>query len=185
MIQAGFTKGSDGFYRGADGRLSLELATTEDPDNVREILVLADGLRSAGFDVQQKVLPAALAQDAQVRASFAAMQVSNTNMGEPALHGLAGSQIPTPNNRWLGGNRGAWVSPTFDRLLDAFNTTLDRDDRVQLVRQMLRVYADDLPTISLFFRAQPFAYANALHGPGKAAPESNVAWNIYEWEFDH
>ena len=51
------------------------------------------------------------------------------------------------------------------------------------MRQMLRIYAEEVPTISLFFRGSAFAYVAELKGPAKAAPESNPAWNIHEWEF--
>jgi ABC-type transport system substrate-binding protein len=63
-----------------------------------------------------------------------------------------------------------------------FNRTLDRSERLQLVRQLVRIYADELPSISLFFRAQPSAYVSALKGAGPAAPESSVPWNAHEWE---
>jgi peptide/nickel transport system substrate-binding protein len=183
MTQAGFSKGSDGIYVGPDGRFSAEWATTEGPDNVPEVLIKADGLRRAGFDVREDVVPAAQAQDAQVRATFPAMQTSNTNMGEPAMINLVTEQIPSASNRWRGGNRGGWASPEYDRLVGVFNRTLDRGERVQLVRQLLRVYAEELPSISLFFRAQPFAHVAGLKGPGVAAPESSVPWNVHEWEF--
>jgi ABC-type transport system substrate-binding protein len=163
--------------------LAAELATTEDPDNVPEVLIMADGLRRVGFDVRERVIPAAQAQDSQVRATFSAMQTSNTNLGEPAMINLVTEQIPGPNNRWRGGNRGGWSSPDYDRLVAVFNRTLDRGERAQLVRQLLRIYSEELPLFSLFFRAQPFAHAAALRGPANAAPESTVNWNVHEWEF--
>jgi len=183
MNQAGYSKGSDGFYRGADGRISLEVATVTSPASVTELIVLADSLRAAGLDVQQRVVPAAQAQDNQVRATHPTMFTSTTNSGEPAVGNLASAQIPSAATRWLGGNRGGWSSSDYDRLLGAFNTTLDRGDRVRLMRQMLRLYSEELPSISLFFRGSAFAFVNEIKGPARAAPESNPAWNIYEWEF--
>src|SRR5581483_8706433 len=183
MGDAGYRKDSDGIFAGPDGRVSLELVSKEDPDNVREILVMAEQLKAAGFDVQQRVVPAAQAQNAQVRASFPTMQTSNTNMGEPAMNNLTSGQIPKPDNRWQGGNRGAWSNPDYDRIVNGFNQTLDHGERVSLVRQALQVYAEQLPAASLFFRAQPFAYAAGIVGPATAAPESNMAWNIQTWEY--
>ncbi|HEY3118185.1 MAG TPA: ABC transporter substrate-binding protein, partial [Chloroflexota bacterium] len=183
MDQAGMSKGSDGFFRGPEGRISLEIATVTSPASVSELVVMADGLRTAGFEVQQKVIPAAQAQDNQVRATYATMFTSTTNSGESAMGNLATAQIPSAATRWLGGNRGAWSSSEFDRLFNTFNTTLDRSERVRLMRQMLRLYADDLPLISLFFRGSAFAHVAELTGPGPCAPETNPAWNIHEWEF--
>ncbi|MBM2809820.1 MAG: hypothetical protein HW416_579 [Chloroflexi bacterium] len=183
MNQVGFSKGADGFFRGPDGRLSLELAITESPDSVRQILIMADGLRAAGLSIEQRVIPRALAQDAEVRATFPSMQVVGVGLGEIALNSLASTQIAAPATRWQGFNRGGWSSPDYDRLLTTFNTTLDRGDRVAVLRQMLRVYSEELPTFGLFFPAQAFAYVVELTGPSPRAPESNSAWSIHEWEF--
>ena len=90
--------------------------------------------------------------------------------------------IPRAENRWAGGNRGGWSNPEFDRLIDTFTTTLARNDREQLMTQLVRVHTDDEPSISLFFRAQPWAYATALRGPKLVPPEANMSWNLHEWE---
>jgi peptide/nickel transport system substrate-binding protein len=91
--------------------------------------------------------------------------------------------IPGPENRWNGGNRGGWRNAEYDRLADEFNRTLDRSQRIDQVTQMLQIYADELPAISLFFRSQPLAHIPALRGPEVAAPESSMIWNVHEWEF--
>ncbi len=184
MNQAGFSKGSNGLYRGVDGRLSLDLATTESPTSDAEILLTASQLQGAGFDIQQRVIPATQAQDAHLRAIFPAMQIISTLMDEPGLDTLSSTQIPAESNRWVGGNRGAWSLPEFDRLLRTFNTTLPRPDRISLVRQMLRLYSEELPRVSYFFPAGPFAYVTELQGPALAAPESRVAWNVHKWTFN-
>ncbi|MBM2810072.1 MAG: hypothetical protein HW416_831 [Chloroflexi bacterium] len=183
MRDSGFVKGPDGVYVGPDGPLSTEIATSEGADNVPELLIMADGLRKVGIDARERVVPSAQAQDIQVRSTFPGMAISNTNMGEPAMIGFVAENIPGPDNRWRGGNRGGWSTPEYDRLASAFNRTLDRGERTQLVRQMLRIYADELPAVPMYFRAQPFAHVIELRGPGIAAPESSVNWNIYDWEF--
>jgi peptide/nickel transport system substrate-binding protein len=183
MAQAGFSKGGDGIFRGADGRLTLELSSTDGPTTAAEILVMAHELQAAGLEIQQRVIPAALAQDGQIRATFPAMQNISTLMGEHGVQTLASTHIPSDGNRWIGGNRGAWSSPEYDRLLHAFNTSLSRGDRVELMRRMMRIYSDELPRISLYFPANTFVHVAGLQGPTVVAPESRVAWNVHEWEF--
>ncbi len=183
MSQAGFSKGADGFYGGPEGKISPELVTSESPDAVRELLAMASELQGASFDIQQRVIPAAQAQDSQLKATFPTMLVAGTDVGEAALNYLASAQIPTAANLWQGLNRGGWSSPDYDRLLASFNNTLDRTTRVQTARQMLRIYGDDVPVISLLFPGGLVSYSARLKGPTNAAPESSLAWNIYEWQF--
>ncbi|HEY3118718.1 MAG TPA: ABC transporter substrate-binding protein, partial [Chloroflexota bacterium] len=184
LNQAGISKGPDGFYRGPDGRISPDMAITEDPDSVRQIVVMADLLRGLGLDAQQRVIPRALAQDAETRATFPALQLIGVGLGEIVLQINGSSEIPSAANHWVGFNRGAWASPEYDRLLGLFNTTLERRDRLELVRQMLRVYSEETPSFGMFFRGQAFAFISAVKGPTLVAPEANIPWNIYAWEFN-
>jgi peptide/nickel transport system substrate-binding protein len=183
MNQAGFSKGSDGVYRGPDGRLSMEITTTESASSTAEIAIVANQLQTAGFDIQQQMIPRTLAQDSQARAVFPALQNISTLMGEPGLETLNSGQIPTERNRWVGGNRGGWSSPEYDRQIDTFHHTLARPERLAALRQMLRIYLEDMPRVSYYFPAGPFVHVAALQGPATAAPESRVAWNVHEWEF--
>ena len=102
-------------------------------------------------------------------------------MGEYAIQNFTSSVIPRPENRWNGGNRGGWVNPEWDRLVEEFNRTLDRGQRTQQVAQLLRIFSEELPSIPLFFRAQVLAHAANIQGPAVAAPESTYVWNIHEW----
>lgn len=182
--EAGFRKGGDGFYASAaEGRLSGQLQTQAGPDNEPELAVLASGFRQAGFDVSDYVLPRAQAQDSQVRATFPTMATSNTNMGESAMLNLVSDRIPGPGTRWVGGNRGGWSNSEYDRLAAAFTVTLDRAERVELVARMLQIYGEELPAITLYFRAQPLAHVADLRGPATAAPESSMVWDVHQWEF--
>src|SRR5438105_13360932 len=70
MGQAGFTKGADGTYTSPTaGRFTSEIKTNNGTDNVAEMSILASGWRQAGFDMQDAVLPVALSQDAEARAT--------------------------------------------------------------------------------------------------------------------
>jgi ABC-type transport system substrate-binding protein len=133
--------------------------------------------------MQEAVLPAAQAQDNQVRSTFPGLYTNNILMGEPTLIGMNTDSITRPENRWNGTNRGGWSSEPYDRLVETFNRTLDHDQRVELAAQLLRVFTDELPAISLFHRSQPLAHVPSLRGAGPAAPESSLIWNIHTWEF--
>jgi peptide/nickel transport system substrate-binding protein len=182
LNQAGFAKSPDGFYRGTEGRLSLELATTGSPQSLQDVFVIADGFRTAGVDVQQRALSSAQQQDVQTRASFPALFTNSTSVGEAGLDSLAIPQIPTPANRWQGTNLGAWSSPEYARLMTAFKTTLDRGDRMAILRQALRIYSQELPAISQVFPPGAIAYVASLKGQPKVKTGSEDFWNLHEWE---
>src|SRR5581483_4654919 len=171
-------------YANENGRLApLELAATQTPNSALEMPITADVLKTAGFEVQQRYFGAALFQDNQLRASFPGLQFTGIGAGAPALGTLASAQIPTADNRWLGANRGGWSSATYDRLLSSFNVTLEPQERVALLRQMIQVMNEDVPWISLFFKSGSFASVSKLKGPASAAPEANMGWNVHQWEF--
>ncbi len=184
MREAGYIKGANNFYASPNsGQFTAEIKTNAAADNEAEMSALVSGWRQAGFDTQSSVLPAAQARDSQVRASFPAMFSNNTTVGLPSLTNQTSAKIPRPENRWQGGNRGGWSNAEYDRLVDAFDTELDRGRQIQLLTQATRLYSEQVPTISLFFRTQPWAYLARLRGPALVAPEANVAWDIGEWEF--
>jgi peptide/nickel transport system substrate-binding protein len=184
ITESGFVRGGDGTYtHPGEGRFSVEVKTNAAADNEAEMAILASEWRKAGFDVRESPLPAALAQDGEARSTFTGMFVNNTGVGEPTLLGFTSSSISSAANRWRGNNRGGWVNTEYDRLLDAFTTTLDRNERGRQIAQMAYIFSDDVAAISLFFRTQPWAHVAALTGLRIAAPESSMAWNIYEWEF--
>ncbi len=89
---------------------------------------------------------------------------------------------PRAENRWVGFNRGSWSNPEFDRVSDMFGGTLDPQQRVQLVADMVRIHTADAVSVPLFFNPIPLAHAGALNGPQNVAPASAIAWNVYDWE---
>jgi peptide/nickel transport system substrate-binding protein len=182
MGQAGFRKGADGTYAGADGRFSTEIKTNAASDNELEMSSLAAGWRQAGFDVKDGVLPAALAQDNEARATFSGLFSFNTGLGEAAAIGYTTQRMATAANRWQGGNRAGFSNPDYDRLVETFSTSLDRTERTRLLAEMGKTFTENVAAISLFFRTQPWVFPSSLKGPRLVPSEANVAWNIQEWE---
>jgi peptide/nickel transport system substrate-binding protein len=184
--EAGFAKAPDGIYSSASaGRLSVELKTNAASDNEAEMSIMAAGWRQVGMDVQEAVLPAAQAQDNEVRSTFRGLYSNNTPPGEAGIVNHTSSRIPRPETRWNGSNRGGWSDAEYDRLADAFGMTLDRAERNRQVAEMVRIFTDDVAAISLFFRVQPWVYISAIKGLDReVAPEAMAAWNIHQWTFE-
>jgi peptide/nickel transport system substrate-binding protein len=183
MGQAGFTKGSDGTYVSlTDGRFAPEVKTNASTFFENEMSVIASGWRSAGFDFSETVNPAALVQDAQVRALFPSFYTFSQGLGEQALVDYNSNGIPRPDNRYVGSNRGGWSNAEFDRLAAAVNATLDRTQRAQTFVQMARIYSEELPVLPLYHQPSITGFAAALVGPTLVAPDTAINWNLHQWE---
>ncbi|MEA2638834.1 MAG: peptide/nickel transport system substrate-binding protein, partial [Chloroflexota bacterium] len=184
MSDAGFTRGSDGFYASpSGGRFSAEVKTNGATDNEAEMSALASGWRQAGFEMREAVLPAIQAQDTQARSSFPGLYIYSGNVGEGGINGMSSTNVPRPENEWRGGSYDGYSSADMDRLINAFTTALTTAERTNVAVEIAKLSSIDLPAISLFFPTQPWVFTSDLTGPKLVAAESNVSWNIQQWEF--
>ena len=66
---------------------------------------------------------------------------------------LHSEEIPTPENGWSGQNYTGYPQPAMDQLLDGIEVELDREKRRAVWHEVQQIYADDLPALPLFLRA--------------------------------
>jgi peptide/nickel transport system substrate-binding protein len=184
MIEAGFAKDSGGTFASASGeRFQPPIWVTSGPLFERQVQIMVDTWQRAGIDAQPYVIPVAETRDNSTRVLFPGMLSHGISTNErQGLETLTSIQIPTATNRWRGANRPGWSNAEYDRLWDAFNTTLDRSERNRLVVQMAQVLADQLPYIPLFYNLSVQSWVSNLKGPTKGTPETLPYWNIHEWE---
>ncbi|HZT06504.1 MAG TPA: ABC transporter substrate-binding protein [Chloroflexota bacterium] len=184
MSEAGFRKAANGVFVGPRGAaFETELAVLQSPQNETEMSIMASTWRQAGFRIEEVVWPAVQARDGQLRNTNSGLSTTSGPAGEATLADHASSEIPRPDNRWSGSNRGGWVNPEFDGLVDRLNSTLDRADRVGLLSDMARIFSEDAAVISLYFNPTTTAVAAGLTGPQPVVPTSDVAWNVHLWTF--
>jgi ABC-type transport system substrate-binding protein len=178
MAEAGFARDRDAqFVNGAGERSTLDVWWHTSPQYDKEGAILADTWQRAGFDVKPTVLSAAALRDNQLRSSFPALYIASSSR----LESFASASIPTAANRWTGSNRGGWVSPEYDRLWLAFNSTLDANERIGQMVGMLKLLSDEVPAFVLYYNPSIAAHASTVRGPDSASLNADV-WNIHEWE---
>jgi peptide/nickel transport system substrate-binding protein len=182
MTEIGYARGSDGIYaHPQQGRFSAEFGTFQSPQNESEMAIIAATWRQLGFDVKELVYPAVQARDYQLRNTYQSFIAASGQSGERTLAEHNTAELPRPENRWNGSNRGGWTNAEFDRLAATLHETLDRNQRGQLVAQMARIFTDDAATLSLYFNPSVTAFVAALRGPVPVVPTNDVSWNIHEW----
>ena len=62
--------------------------------------------------------------------------------------------------------------------------SLAGSERMERIRRIARMFSEELPALTLFYRSVVFAHTSALTGLTNAPAESTVPWNIYEWELN-
>ena len=180
MGEAGFRKGPDGTYAG----VTFEIRTLSDTQREKEMAVLADGWRKAGFPFTESTLRSTQAADNEARATFPSLFTYSTSSGEYSLTGFVSTAIGSADNRWIGTNRGGWVNRDFDRVAASFADAIEPNERVRHVAEMARIMTEDLPNIPLLFDSATDAHVAAVRGPRVGVPDSLISWDIQDWTMD-
>ena len=92
------------------------------------------------------------------------------------------SQIPRAENNWEGDNRAGWRNAENDRIWEQLLVELDEAKRLTLLRRQQEIFAEDLPSLPLFFPLNLTTAHRALRGIRPAGlAGSYLTWNVWEW----
>ncbi|MEQ9489352.1 MAG: peptide ABC transporter substrate-binding protein [Alphaproteobacteria bacterium] len=183
---AGWTTGADGIRRDANGnRLSLILQTTAG-NKTRELVaqVLQNQWRDIGVDVTIKNEPArilfgeTLSQRKFTGMAMFAWFSSPRNVPRTTLHS---EMIPSEDNAWSGQNYTGYADPEMDRILEDLELVCEPGENQALWDRLQVKYAEDLPVLPLYYRADAFILPTWLKGlrpTGHQYPSTN--W-VEEW----
>ncbi|MGB8275390.1 MAG: peptide ABC transporter substrate-binding protein [Alphaproteobacteria bacterium] len=169
LDEAGWTEWKGGIrHDGAGEPLSLTLQTTAGQRS-REMVeqVLASQWRKAGIEVRIRNQPARVFFGQTVsRRRFPGLVMfawlsSPENVPRSTLHS---DEIPREANGFSGQNFAGYRNAEVDRLVDEIDVALDRDKRRALWHRLQRIYAEDLPALPLYFRADAFILPQWLAG---------------------
>src|SRR5205807_1415584 len=182
MTEAGLTRGQDGVWfspNPAIGRMAFETNVLASPASDNEMHIMADTWRKLGFEIKEIDWSPAQGQDNVVRNSFPGLSSTSTPSGEQALSEYRSERVPVPENRWTGNNRGAWPgTPDYERLASIWETSLERNDRIQAVINMNKIMNEDTVVINLYWNLFGEAYSNGVVGPRSTDPSTTPEWNI-------
>lgn len=169
LDEAGWTEMRDGVRHNADGEpLQLEIMTTAG-NRVRELVqqVIQSNLRDVGVDLRIRNQPARVFFGQTVRQrEFPSMAMfawfsSPRNVPRTTLHS---SMIPTPDNGWSGQNYTGYRSAVMDEAIDKVEVECSDDAQTRHWTTIQQTYAEDLPVLPLYFRANAFIMPKWLKG---------------------
>jgi peptide/nickel transport system substrate-binding protein len=189
LAQAGWTKGPDGMERNAAGQpftIQFVEAGAADSIDAREGLVIVDWWKAGGLDASPVTFALDDVNIDQKRATVNGGAGRGTVVTPSLiLSSFTTAQIASDQNRWRGSNRPGYSNPAFDRLFDEWSGTIDARDRDQQVAEMIKLLADDVAYLPLYYSPDVMAFRKGVRGPGNA-PAAQVinAWNVHTWEMD-
>ena len=88
-----------------------------------------------------------------------------------------------PENGFKGSNFSRMMDPQFDALIDRWQTTIPKAERMQALGQILYEISDRLNAMPLVYGVRPIALGNRLQNVGVGpSVESSQAWNAQAWD---
>ncbi len=186
---AGWHSDGDGtIRRNARGeRLTLELATTAG-NRIRELVeqVLQSQWRQIGVELRLKNLPArVLFGDSLTKRHFTMAMYAWTSAPENVPRStLHSDEIPKVATGYSGQNYTGFRNPEADRLIDAIEIELDRSRRAALWHRLERLYAEELPALPLYFRADPYVLPKWLKGVTPTGHQYPTTLWIEDWRVE-
>ena len=190
LAEAGFTLGPDGILRDPTGkRVEMTIMSTSGNALREQIeLLIKEHLREVGIDLRIDNRPASvLLGPVLTRRQFPHMILYLSNFSPESIpfNRFHSSQIPSAENNWEGDNRAGWRNPENDRIWEQLTSELDEKKRNSLLRRQQEVFAEDLPSLSLYFALRLTTTHRALRGIRPTGlVGSYLTWNIWEWQWE-
>lgn len=187
LEDAGFTDIRDGVRHHAEtgDRLSFQFMTTAG-NRTRELVqqVLQSNWAEIGVEVVVTNQPARVFFGGTLsRREFDALAMfawisSPENVPRTILHS---DSIPTADNGWAGQNYLGFNDPRVDELLETIEVTLNADERVPLWRELQTAYAEQLPALPLYHRADAYILPLWLEGVVPTGHQYDTAERVEYW----
>jgi peptide/nickel transport system substrate-binding protein len=184
LNEIGFTKGADGFFASSAERFNPEIAVAQGGRNDTEVQIAVDGLRRVGVDSTVRIIPRPQVTEPYIFANFSSVLIGSANRAfVPPIERFRASEIARPDTRGRGSNYAGYQSAEMERLINGYETALQRSERTQYVAQMMKVLTEDLPIIPLYYNLEFLAHVSNLAGPQVSVSTDAATWNIHEWRW--
>ncbi|MBS0526764.1 MAG: peptide ABC transporter substrate-binding protein [Proteobacteria bacterium] len=187
LDEAGFRQVATGERRNARGqRLSLVLdyaSGNRASDQVAQ--VIQSELRRVGIELRLKAAPARIYFGNLNKRKFDSLAFYSwvTSPGSVPRTTLHSTEIPSAENGWSGQNFPGYRNPEMDRALDGAERELDPVRRRAFFADILRLYADDLPALPMYFRVDSFVIPKTLTGVVPTGHQGCTSLWIENWRW--
>ena len=166
--------------------MRLEIMTTAG-NRSRELVqqVMQSQWKAVGVDVRIKNQPArvffgkTVTERLYTGLAMYAWISSPESVPRTTLHS---GHIPNADNNFAGQNYTGFKNSEMDALLEIIETELDRTKRQKLWHSLQRIYANELPVIPLYFRANPYVIPKWLTGVVPTGHQYPTSHWVEKWK---
>ena len=190
LDEAGWMRGGDG-VRAKDGvRISILYQTSTNSVRQGTQALIKQMWEQIGVETELRNIDAAVffggdpASPDTYMKFYADIEMYTNNFDgtdpESYMANWACSEIPGPENQWLGNNIPRSCVPEYDALVAQMSQTASLEERARLAMQMNDILVQNHYMIPLIWRAKVSAHANTLKGVRMNAWDSEL-WNAADW----
>ena len=186
LDEAGWSIKNRGVRTNAKGQeLTFEIMTTAG-NRTRELVqqILQSQWKAVGFDIKIKNEPArvffgrTMTERRYLGLGMYAWMSSPENVPRTTLHS---EHIPTKANNFAGQNYTSFKNAEIDELLETIETQLDKSKRKELWRRLQHIYANELPVLPLYFRANAYILPKWLTGVEPTGHQYSTTLWVENW----
>lgn len=197
FAEAGWTKGVDGLLRNSAGDTIPFFCcrqVDDDSNDIRESLTVDADLQRAGIQATHPIRPAPAGLSTTETRKWTAQPDNKSGNVSPVRFGqresfnlFTSDMIATEANRWQGSNSGGWSNKPFDELNTLSNRTFKASERLETEFQMVKLIAEELPILPMYYNPLSVAVAKRVTGIVQGANHApllslGTSWNIHTWD---
>ena len=186
LDEAGWSIKNRGVRTNAKGQeLTFEIMTTAG-NRTRELVqqILQSQWKAVGFDIKIKNEPArvffgrTMTERRYSGLGMYAWMSSPENVPRTTLHS---EHIPTKANNFAGQNYTSFKNAEMDELLETIEIQLDKSKRKEMWKRLQHIYANELPVLPLYFRANAYILPKWLTGVEPTGHQYSTTLWVENW----
>jgi ABC-type transport system substrate-binding protein len=91
-------------------------------------------------------------------------------------------EAPVVENNYVGRNSIRYQNPEYDALVDRYERTIQRSERLRLLGDLVHHATDQLLLLTLFHEPEPVLISNRMVNVTGSRGMNIQAWNAHEWD---
>ena len=118
-------------------------------------------------------------RDREYAATYPGFSILKQNDSPDAITRFHSNQAPLPENRFVGPNYPRYMNPDFDAQIERYSLTIPWDERMQVLRQIVRFMTEQAIIQTLYYDPDITVMNSRLQNAGTW---SSTVWDAHLWD---